>query len=93
MCHGALAERGAEEEAARAAPSGPALPRGLPARGEAVLPARKAHPSSSAGRAHPLPCPPWAANGPLAGAEHDWHLTSFCSPVTVVASCTESLFH
>lgn len=49
MCHGALAERGAEEEAAGAAPSGPALPRGLPARGEAVLPARKAHPSSSAG--------------------------------------------
>lgn len=49
MCHGALAEHGAEEEAARAAPSGPALPRGLPARGEAVLPACEAHPSSSAG--------------------------------------------
>lgn len=33
-----------------------------------------------------LPCPPWAANGPLAGAERDRHLPSFCSPVTVAAS-------
>ena len=44
--HGTLAEHGPEEEEAGAAPSGPALPRGLPPRGQAVLPARKAPPAS-----------------------------------------------
>ena len=44
--HGALAEHGPEEEEAGAAPSGPALPRGLPPGGQAVLPARKAPPAS-----------------------------------------------
>ena len=43
--HGALAEHGPEEEEAGAAPSGPALPRGLPPGGQAVLPARKAPPA------------------------------------------------
>ena len=44
--HDALAEHGPEEEEAGAAPSGPALSTGLPAGGQAVLPACKALPAS-----------------------------------------------
>lgn len=57
--HGALAERRPEEEAAGAAPPRPALPRGLPARREALLPARKALPARwgppAGGRGQPTP--------------------------------------
>ena len=64
VCHGALAEHSPEEEEAGAAPSGPALPRGLPPGGQAVLPARKAPPPPCTERAPCfLLCPPCNSHG------------------------------